>query len=462
MALTKKELRQFLLQHSREQLADWLQIVAKDSPDFKQRLQFYVATHVSWEAAQQATYEAIERFGALQSAHQTPKPPELAKQGRFLLESLRACLDFHPETGLGELVERAMVSFDQMASEEPKLAELQREFATLHVRVTEIDRPEPTQLAERLFQLRSNSMASILPDSPRAYVHLLGSVGLERYRQLLEPTYQVVVHGEKPSHRTQREAKQYLNRRLMLFEWATITEDVDEQVAILLAMSRNPEDVLTVAKYLERRQRPMDAIEIVKQAHQKSASPKLAGFLAERYEKQNQAAEALPYRWYLLEREPSREHFDDLMRAAGNGRQLAEWRERAVKLTSEQAKGLYIELLLAEEKLDEALSEARQHGARLSIWVRLAEGYALRDPRLAIELYFDCAEFALKERAPDSHIAMAWSLAVDNITFQVFDARLNKFFARHKVSERYVARLVEAGIPVAKLLGRLDTHVRKE
>jgi len=461
VALTKKELHQFLLEHSREQLADWLQGVAKDSPDFKQRLHFYVATHKSWEAAVQATYEAIERFGALQAARQTPKPAELVKQGRFLLECLRACLDFHPEKGLADLVERSMISFDAMANEEAKLAEVQREFASLHLRVTEIDAPEPIALAERLFELRSKSVAAILPDSPRAYMGLLGAQGIERYRQLLEPTYQVVVHGEKPSHRTQREAKHYLNRRLMLFEWATITEDVDEQVAILLAMSRHPQDVLTVATYLETRKRPIDAIETVRHAYQKSASAKLAAYLADRYERQNQSEEALPYRWYLLENEVTSQRFEDLMKTAGKGRQLSEWRDRALALIADRAKSLHIDLLLGEERLDEALLEARQHGAKLSAWRKLADGFMAKDPKLAIELYFDCAEFALKEREPGTHISSAWSLAIDGATFQVFNSRLKAFFGKHRVNEKYVARLVEAGVPVTKLLGSLDSQSRK-
>lgn len=462
MALTKKELRQFLLEHSREQLADWLQAVAKDSPDFQQRLQFYVATHKSWPAAVQATDEAIEKFSGLQAAHKTPKPAELVKQGRFLLESLRACLDFHPEKGLAELVERSMVAFDEMASEESNLAELQREFASLHVRVMEIEQPDPLVLAERLFELRSQSAAVMLPESPRAYLKLLGIKGLEKYRQLLEPTYQVVVHGEKSSHRTQREAKAYLNRRLMLFEWATITDDVDEQVAIMLAMSRNPDDVLKVATYLELRHRPMDALETVRQAQLKTASPKLALYLAERYERQNQALEALPYRWYLLEKDVTLERFDDLMMTAGRTRNASEVRERAMNLISERAKSLQIELLLGEERLDDALYEARQHGAKLSAWNRMAEGYSVSDPRLAIDLYFDCAEFALKDREPGSHIAKAWGLAIDNPTFQAFNARFQLFFGKHQVNEKYVARLVEAGIPVKKLLSSLDSTLRKD
>lgn len=464
--MNKKELRRFLSEHPRDQFADWLLDVARESPDFKQRLQFYIATHHSWEEAAKAVMEAIERFSALQSNRRAVKPAELLKQGRFLLESLRACLDFHPDEGLANMVEIVMKVLDEMTSrvapEDPRMAELQAAFGTLYLRLMQLHPPDPKVLAEKLFDLRSNSRVAILPDAPKAYLELLGSVGLERFRQLLEPTVRIVVDGHpEPKPRTPEGTKFY-NRKIMVFEWATISSDVDEQVMILLAMSRNPDDVLIVLRYLESQQRPMDALDIAAKAHRKTPSPKLAFYLAERFELQNQPAEALPYRWYLLQEDPSRQAFEDLMHSASKASQTQEWRERAMSFLSENAKGVHIELLLAEGRHAEALSQARQFGARLSIWTRLAESFIHKEPRLAIELFFDCAEFSLKERIPDNHILSAWQLTVDNETFQIFRSRIHTFFANHKIPDSYVAKLVDSGVPVARLLATLDTGTRKD
>ena len=84
--------------------------------------------------------------------------------------------------------------------------------------------------------------------------------------------------------------------------------------------------------------------------------------------------------------------------------------------------------------------------------------HAIKDPRLAIELYFDCVEFALNERKegfsakPDVFVGDAWHLAVDTATFQAFNARLRSLYAKQKLPETFTAKLVDAGIPVAKLL----------
>jgi len=174
--------------------------VAKDSPDFRQRLELYVATHHSFAHAAQAIQDAVDRFGALNPYRAPVKVPELMKQGRFLLESLRACFDFEPGPEFPDMVENCMTSFDQfvgrVGKDDNRLLELQREFATLYETVvTEFPMP-PAQLGERLFRLRERSMAQMLPDAPRAYLELLGAEGLARYRELLGPTLEAVIQGE--------------------------------------------------------------------------------------------------------------------------------------------------------------------------------------------------------------------------------------------------------------------------
>jgi hypothetical protein len=437
-------------------LCEWLLGVAKDSADFRQRLEFYVGTHESFEAAAAAIETALGSFRALAGLRRGVKPSEILKPGQFLLEALRASLDFSPTVRIVPLLEDAMTTLDRLVGQHGKvssrLEELQKEYGTLHLRVTKLYAGDPVGVAERIFNMRSNSSGNILADAPLAYVEVLGEKGLRRYRELLEPVYQVVVRHQELPPTGMKEAKVFFNRRVMLFEWTLVTEDVDEQLAILLAMAKNPDEVLTVAAYLDARKRPMDALQTVQKAFEKAASPKLAKFLADRYEKQNQAAEALAYRWYLFVEKAELGRFGDLMHAAGLARQTSEWREKAMAFAAENAKGLHIEILLGEDRLEDALSQARLNGAPIRAWVKLAEGYAVKDPRLAIELYFDCAEFALKEKRPYSYIPSAWQLAVDSVTFQVFNSRLRALFGKEKLPDWYVAKLVEAGIPVAKLL----------
>lgn len=466
MAITKKQLQEFLAQHPPQMLVDWLHSIAKNMPEFKQRLEYYVATHQSWEAAAQATMEAVEQFSKLQSARTPPKPADFLKQGRFLLESIRACIDFDQSSKLDSLVELMMQAVDGLAGKlskpDVRVEALQRELAALHLLTLERNPPAPVELADRLFRLRSNAYAAMLPDVPRAYMDLLGADGVKRYRELIDAPLRALLHGEPPRLRLGNDARIARNQRMMVYEWSTVCEDVDEQVAILLAMTQRPDEVLGIAEYLELRERPMDALEIVRSAWTKRPSPNLSEFAAERLERQSQFAEALPYRWALMEAAPSRKTFDELMRAAGQAGLLNEWREKAMAYLEVKSRSTHLELLIEDGRLLDALQSARENGARLEHWEDLAEGYSAVDPRLAIELYFDCAEFALKERLEDNFISTAWQLAVDPPTFQVFRARLESFFQKNALSERYVARLIDGGIPVSKLLPPLDTKSRKD
>jgi hypothetical protein len=451
--VTKKELRQFLEGHSREQLSEWLLGVAKDSPDFRQRLDFYAGTHHSFAEASKAVLQAIEQFERLRSERRSLRQAEIVRPCQFLLEGLRACHDISPSEELLPIVERTMVALDHLIGTQiqptPRLFELQSEFATLHLKLAGLQSNNGADLAERLFHMKAQSRARILPDCPQGYLECLGEEGLRRYRELLEPTYREVVHGEVISRARSRSL---LLRREMLFDWTLVSENLEEQVAILSAMASKAEDVLSLAGYLDERQRPMDALQCVQKAFAKAPNVKLAEFLADRLEKQNQAFEAMEYRWYLFEQLPTLTSFGALMQAAGQVRAGSEWREKAMKHAAEKAKGLHVELLLQDDLLDEALGQARVHGAPISAWLKLADAFARKDSKTAIDLYFDCAEFALKERRSDQYIPKAWQLAVDGGTFQIFSARLRLLFGKQKIPDWYVEKLVEQGVPVAKLL----------
>ncbi len=451
--MTKKELRQFLEGHSREQLSEWLLGVAKDSPDFRQRLDFYAWTHHSFDEASKAVLQAIEQFDQLRRERRSLRQAEIVRPCQFLLEGLRASMDLGPAMELLPLIEKTMVALDYLVGSQSqqgaRLFELQSEFATLHLRMASVQPTDGAELAERLFQMKSQSRARILPDCPQGYEALLGPEGLRRYRELLEPTYREVVHGEVSSRARSRSL---LLRREMLFDWTIVSDDLDEQVAILSAMASKPEDVLSLAAYLDQRQRPMDALQCVQRAFAKAPHAKLAEFLAERLERQSQVHESLDYRWYLFETRPTLESFGALMQAAGQVRATSEWREKAMKHAAEKAKGLLVELLLQDNQMEEALGQARVNGAPISAWHKLAEAYATKDAKTAIDLYFDCAEFALKERRSEQYIPQAWQLAVDGKTFQIFSTRLRLLFGKQKIPEWYVEKLVEQGVPVAQLL----------
>lgn len=453
-------MRQFLLTHSREELAEWILGVAKDSSDFRQRLEFYAGTHTSPEVALESVRRAIAEFGALVGSRKKLTPASIVKTGRFLLEAIRACLDYGFRDEMLGLIEHVMVALDQMvANEKPQaqLDQLQREYTTLYLSTCELLQPEPLELAKRLFGLRENAEANLLPDVPARFATVLGVAGLRRFRELLEPTYRIVAKLAAQTARTRTELRKYSNRRMMLYEWAVISEDFEEQVTILLAMARLPDEVLRVADFLDARQRPMDAIQAVKKAYEQAPSPSLARYLATRLEAQQQVNEALEYRWFLFEKDATRESYDALLGVAAQTGHGKLWRDRAMEFAEEHARGLYVDVLLLEGQVPEALAAVRESGAPILVWATLAELHAAIDPQVAIGLYFDCVDFAIAEgkkspRTPEEFVNKAWELASDTPTFQIFNSRLRMLFGKERLPGELGPSLELSGIPVGKLL----------
>ncbi len=462
MAASKKELWEFLVAHSREDLATWILGVSASSTDFKQRLEFYAGTHRSPAAAMAASREAVKEFNALIRARRALKPAEIVKPTLFLLEALDACVAHGYREDILELIQAAMQALDSLiakvSTRNSRLDTLQQEFAVLHLRAAVILQPDPVQLAERIYSLSETAIGDIFGATLTPYAELLGAAGLARFRELLQPTFQIVVNNPESAPRPRREQRLFLNRRKMLFEWAMVTQNVDEQVSILVSMAKQPGEILTLAGFLEAQQRPMDALSAVSNAYARRPSPELAKYLAERYEAQGQPAEAIPYRWYRFELEPDIEEYDALLATAALATQAKAWSERAFHFAEVHAHRLHVELLMRAERVGEALAAARANGAPIQTWSRLAALHEATDPHTAIGLYFDCADFAIQElrrpetSAPSGFIANAWHLASDTSTFQTFNARLRSLFASEEVPRDLGGQLEAAGIPVGKLL----------
>ena len=462
MAARKKDLRQFLVAHSRDELAEWILGVAAASTDFRQRLDFYAATHRSPADAAVAVRAAVDQFNDLAKLRRTLKSAEIVKPAIFLLESIDACLSFGFRDDILDLIETAMQSLDRLLSQvlvrNTRLDDLQKEFSVLHLRAAELVHCEPVALAQRIFALRETALGPIATGAPGSYSELLGSEGLAHFRELLEPTFQIVVNQAHPVPRRRRDMQLFLNRRKMLFDWALLTNELDEKVAVLIAFARQPNEILSIAGMLDAQQRPMDALVALRRAHERNPSLELATNLAQRYESQGQASESIPYRWYLFEEGPMIDNYDALVATAARANQGKAWSERALRLAQERAPHLYIELLLRENRLEAALGAARATGAPLETWFQLAGLHAETDPRTAIGLYFDCVHFAFKGRlnsspaTPAALLVSAWQLASDAATFQAFNGRLRALFAQRQVPSYIVGQLEAEGIPIERLL----------
>jgi hypothetical protein len=459
----KTNLKKLLAGKADPEFLDWLLATAKDLPDFRQRLHFYAATHGSSEEAIQAVNSAIEDVNRLLAAKETARVPEIVQKLTFLKQALSGCLQFgYIDTAI-QTSEHAMSLIDHLVHiqqvRSTKLPALHDEFSTLHISALEAAEVDQPALAERLYNLRLTASGETLRSFPTAYEHILGKPGIAKLRELLDPTFQMLT-GPTATDRNlfRKELRTLPQRRLMLSDLAPMLDDQQDQIAIISAMARRPDEIRKLIDLLDGRQLPFEALQHLKRHYERQPSAPLAKELAERHEQLRQFEEALEYRWYCFQANISIERYDELVATAGKAGQTKQWCGRAQEFAREKSIRVLVEILLRENRTAEALDTARQSGAPLESWAKLAEIHTRTDPRLAIHLYFDCAGFALNDHhhwakdAPREYVSRAWDLASDAATFQAFNARLRALFSKTRLPGNFREKLEASGIPVQRLL----------
>lgn len=456
-----EKLRRFLEEHPREATIEWLLGAAKDLPEFRQRLALYAATHEQTEDLVETARAAVLRLTELYRQSRNLKASDITPTLQFLVQVFAACLDRGKSPEALPLLEEAILTLDRLCyslqKTQLKWTTIQRELETLHLRSVVACGLGGAELARRIFTLQSSAHGDLFPEAPAVYSQALGERGVAHYRELLEPAYQALVHGQPQKDRTISALRTFLRQRPMLGAWANHAGTMEERLEILIALSMSPQEVLTAAKQLEAKGYLLEALQTVKKGYERFEAKNpypLALFLAERHESMGQFEAALEYRWRIYTHNPTLESYRKLMATAAPARQAQRYVEPALDVAAEKSNSLYAQLLLELGRLEEALEAAREGGAATSTWASLAAGHAEKDPAKAIELYFHCLATSLVTapgQAPN-YLNEAWKLALDPQTFQVFRNCLQTLAANQYVMPSVWSSAEAAGVPVSRLL----------
>ncbi len=462
----KDPLREFLRHHPQEQLAEWLLAAAKEVPEFRQRLEFYAASHEGPEQSFAVLDEACEELAQLAGRLSGPiKVAELAPRALFLLEGVHALLEreqlvdaFHFCGKALWLVDAAMT---RLAGESEKMNRMLNEFQALHYRICERKPVDPATLGERLYLQQVNSAHGVLGNALAEYEGLLGETGLKAYRKKLERAYRVVVEREPLEDRSPDSVRRHARETKMLRAWGQFTQDLDEQCAIALAFAMTPQAVLTVVRILASEGRQATAIEAARQGcvrFSKAPPIPLFEFLTAHYEAEGQFEQSLEYRWAHFQAAPDERSYRNLLAAAAPLRRTEACREEALEFAAARNNSLYARLLLLEGRAQDALDQAKANGATTEVWALLAAAFADSEPHTAIHLFFDCAKYTIRSYRANQYeqssqfLSEAWKLASDVQTFQTFNARLKSFFGENNCPPRMHEAVERAGVPLDHLL----------
>ncbi|GAB4373880.1 MAG: hypothetical protein OHK0021_15950 [Bryobacter sp.] len=462
----QKPLREILAGLPPPALADWVLTVARDLPEFRQRLEFFAALETDPDHCFSLLDIAFTEFTEF-----TTRPAnslrvgEIAPYAAFLLQSTECLLRKERLLDALQACARAALLLDAIIARLPNLSvRLQRlldAFANLHLRIAQQRPLDPASLAEHLYDLQFASPHEFLLNAIAGYAPLLGETGLKAYRRRLQPAYRALVLGEPLPARGGPTFQEHLREAKLLRAWANFTSDFQERFAIAMAFATNPAEVLAVAERMEQAGHARAAADAVLAACDRFHTPPpttLFAYLAAHFEREANFERSLEFRWELYRALPNESHYRKLLAAAAPLRQTNAVREEAIEYAAAKSNSLYTRILLLEGRRVEAYEQARAQGATTEVWAQIANSYSDSDPHTAIHLYFDCARYSLRTLRGDCYdrssrfLAEAFKLANDVQTFQTFSVRLKNFFSQNNCPPRFERAIEGFGVPLTQIL----------
>ena len=332
--------------------------------------------------------EVIESLEDLLRAGQAKGVIELAEHG---LEAVEQCL------------ENVDDSDGWMGGHLDRLQEL-------HLEACRQARPDPVDLAERLFEWEMATDFDTFYKAAAVYAEILGEAGLAAYRRLAEADWAKVRTLGPGDDDPQRYGRRHGITSVMEAV-AEASGDLDALVAVKSRDLSFPYAFLQIAEICQDAGNPDLALDWAERGWRAFSGTqrdeRLRAFIAEAYQGRGRHDEAVTLVWEAVAETPSLETFRQLEQHAGRAGQWPAWREKALVLIREriadrQAKppdqpswmrppsrdhSLLVQILLHEGDQDGAWREAETGGCSEGLWLALAERRETSHPGDSVRVY---------------------------------------------------------------------------
>jgi len=282
------------------------------------------------------------------------------------------------------------------------------ELASVHLDACQQTRPDPVQLAERLFRLQVEGQWDTFHDVLPAYTEPLGKSGLRRYRELVSEAWEALAPLAPGKESRQSFEPRRLNLEHAMQSLAELDGDIDALIRILSRDLSSPYRFLQVAELCVKHGRPDDGLAWAERGLRESGSnvdARLLDFCIDAYLRRGEFDQAATFAWRRFEMHPTAGTFPALMKVATAIGRHDETRERALKLlwalikeeeSSKKSKRYawqtptrteLVKLFLSEERNDVAWDAFIGGPVATQLWPQMAAVRARTHPHDAIALY---------------------------------------------------------------------------
>jgi uncharacterized Zn finger protein len=301
-------------------------------------------------------------------------------------------------------VEIALQSVDDSNGE---MGDILYRLHEIHLAACRKAKPDPIQLAKRLFEKEANSDGEAFYGAAKTYAALLGEKGLAAYRALAEEEWKKIKQlGPGKEERGEHSHRRF-NITHIMETLSELTGDVEAMVEVKkrdLSYAYHYLQIAELYKKAGKKDKALEWAEAGLKAFPERTDSRLRDFLAAEYHRRKRHDEALKLIWKDFAEYAVLENYRKLKKNADEAGQWPAWREKAIDfirtdIAKEKQKrasrpwafapdhSLLVEIFLWEKEPDAAWREAKEGGCSKDLWMRLATSREKDYPADAIEVY---------------------------------------------------------------------------
>lgn len=427
--VTMQEVQDFLEQQDKSTLIQWIIARTQRDQDWRQQLLLKVASQRSQGLNLTTFRRALRDAVSIRGLIEWNEVSDYADGINSVLDSIRDLFNDHPQAviELSEyaipLIETALNSVDDSNG---KVGDILEDFQELHFEACKLASPDPTALADYLFQSEMDSGFGSFSNAVETYAPILGDEGLAHYRERAEEMWQ-----EFPAL-TSRDTSEWNYKRWklqrILEALAKTTGDLEDVVAIKRRDLSSSSTYLEIAQlYLQDGQGDL-ALEWSESGLKAFALPdaSLRDFVIEEYHCRGRIEEAMKLIWQAFTQSVALPSYQKLKTQTERVNQWRTWRDKALAHIRQQLepppqpptatqssrsrksaqvrsaasypawsplgrfprdRSLLVEIFLWEGEDDLAWQEAQAGGCSKQLWLRLAESRQQNHPEDALPIY---------------------------------------------------------------------------
>ncbi len=299
-------------------------------------------------------------------------------------------------------VEKALHNVDDS---DGYMGDILERIQELHLAACKKAKPDPGQLARRLFEWEMRTEWDTFHGAVDTYAAVLGKKGIETYKHLAEERWNKVPALKPGESDSERYGKNYRIKRIME-NLAEKTGDVEAQVEVKKRDLSHAYSYLQIAELYRKHKKYEKALEWAEaglKAFPKNTDPRLREFLADEYHREKRHDDAMNLVWMNFSESIGLNNYQKLKTHADEAGQWPQWREKAIAFIRDEITkskntrsrffwrsadhSLLVEILLWEKKSEEAWKEAQAGGCDMALWFKLAALREKEHPEDAVNVY---------------------------------------------------------------------------